>query len=304
MIINKYRLTTRIATVTLGILLLVPAWAAEETVAPPQKAPSFWKVEGKENVLWLFGSIHLLTESHYPLAEAVEEAFEKSPNLVVEVDVVNADPQALQQLVMTAGMLPAGTTLKDVLGEEQYAQASKLAAASGYDLNNMITMRSWLIAMVLAMAEYAKMGYTPDQGVETYFLTRARNDEKSIVELETLQSQLDIFIELDEKAQVAALMQTLEQLDTMDEQIEEIIDAWESGSLDELEETLLKEFADYPHLYSRLVTDRNREWAKTLSRMLEQSEQDHFVVVGALHMVGKEGVVNLLQKKGYKVTPQ
>jgi len=268
------------------------------------KAPSFWKVEGEKNTVWLFGTVHVLTEDHYPLADEVEKAFEESAYLVVEVDTVNVDPQVQQQLMVNAGMLPDGVSLEDVLGEEKYARASELASANGYDLNQMAMLRPWLIALALTVEEFSRMGYTAEHGVETYFLNRAEDEHKSIVELESLQFQIGLFDELEESIQVDFLMQTLEEIDTMEAQIEALISAWESGSLDDLEAALMEDFDEYPELYKRIVTDRNHDWIDDLRDMLDNKEKDYFVAVGALHMVGEEGVVELLREKGYTVTKQ
>lgn len=283
-------------------LLLLPAWA-QEIATPPKHAPSFWKVEGKHNTVWLFGSVHVLTEAHYPLAEKVEKAFAASPNMVVEVDIVNMDPAAMQRVMATKSLLPPGTTLKTLLGE-QYPRASQLAAANGYDLEQLKTMRPWLITMMVTMNEFVQAGYTPDQGVEAYFLKRASSEQKAIKELETLESQIGIFAGMDKQTETAMLMQTLEELQSSDEQIAELITAWESGKLHELEATLLEDFADYPGVYRTLVTDRNQNWVSQLKPLLINSKKDHFVVVGALHLVGKEGVVNLLRKEGFAITQQ
>lgn len=298
----KHNRPLRLATIFLALFLLMPTWVLGQTEAT--KVPSFWKVEGKENTLWLFGSIHVLTEDHYPLAANVEEAFKASPKLVVEVDVVNTDLLGMQQIMINAGTLPPGTTLRELFGESRYARASELASASGYSLEQMNTLRPWLVTMMLTMAELGKLGYTPDHGVETYFLNRAAALDKTIVELETVESQLSIFTDMDEKTEIAGLMHTLEQLPTMETEIQSLIKAWEEGSIEELEETLLDEFADYPGLYKRLVTDRNRSWTKDFTQMLNNSEDDHFVMVGALHLVGDQGVVNLLREKGFKITRQ
>jgi len=288
--------------IVIAFAIAMPVLAEEADLS--EEAPSFWKVEGENNTVWLFGTVHVLTEDHYPLADEVEEAFRESPYLVVEIDTVNVDPQVQQQMMINAGMLPDGVSLDEVLGEERYARASELAAANGYDLDQMNMLRPWLIALVLTVAEFERMGYTAEHGVESYFLNRAEEERKSITELETMQYQLSLFGDLDEEIQIDFLMQTLEEIDEMETHIEALISAWESGSLEELEDALLEDFADYPEVYQRIVTDRNHNWMDDLSRILDESDKDHFVAVGALHMVGDEGVVKLLREAGYEVTRQ
>lgn len=292
------------ATLLLTALLAVPLSATAREDEADAPAPSFWKVEGEENTLWLFGSIHVLTEEHYPLAEAVETAFEESAYLVVETDIVNLDPQVQQRMMLNTGMLGEDQTLRDVLGEEQYERAQSLAQENGYDLEQMSALRPWLIALVLQVTEFQKLGYTAEHGVDTYFLERASEGPQSIVELESFKYQLQLFDNLDQDIQNAFLMQTLEEIQDVEEQIEALVEGWESGKLEELEETLMADFNDYPEVYDRVVTQRNRNWLESLSEFLDEGERDYFVVVGALHMVGEEGLVNLLREAGYTVERQ
>lgn len=287
----------------LSLFLLVPLAAVASDDSDSKPAPSFWQVEGENNTLWLFGSIHVLTEEHYPLAEPVESAFDDSAYLVVETDTVNLDPQVQQQLMLSTGMLSGDQTLQDVLGD-QSERAASLARENGYNLEQMQALKPWLAALVIQVTEFQKLGYTAEHGVDTYFLEQASEGPQSIVELESFRYQLNLFDELDPEIQRAFLMQTLEEIDGAEEKIEELVSAWESGELEGLEETLMADFGDYPELYQRIITDRNREWVEQLTGYLEDGEQDYFVVVGALHMVGDEGVVELLRDAGYTVERQ
>jgi len=302
---NKAELSRLIAALLLLLTFIsFPALAAEQEADLSDEAPSFWKAKGENNTVWLFGSVHVLTENHYPLADKVEAAYDESAYLVVETDIINVDPEVQQQLMVNAGLLPEGTSLKDIMGEDRFERARQMAAENGYSLEQMAMLRPWLIALVLTVNEFEKLGYTAEHGVESYFLQRAKEDRKSIVELETLQYQISLFDDLDEETQIEFLMQTLEEIQTMEAQIEELIAAWESGSLEDLEQSLLDDFEDYPDVYKRIVTDRNHNWMDDLTRFLDQGEQDYFVAVGALHMVGEEGLINLLREAGYTVERQ
>lgn len=287
----------------LSFFMLLPLAVAASDDSDADPAPSFWRVEGENNTLWLFGSIHVLTEEHYPLAEPVESAFDDSAYLVVETDTVNLDPQVQQQLMVNTGMLPEGQTLQDKLGD-QYEQAASLAEENGYSLEQMQALKPWLAALIIQVTEFQKLGYTAEHGVDTYFLEKANEGPQSIVELESFRYQLNLFEELDPEIQRAFLMQTLEEIDQAEQQIDQLMSAWEDGELDGLEETLMADFDDYPELRDRIITDRNHEWVEQLTGYLKDSEQDYFVVVGALHMVGDQGVVELLRDAGYTVERQ
>jgi uncharacterized protein YbaP (TraB family) len=276
--------------------------SAQPMAEAQQAAPAFWKVEGEHNTLWLLGSVHVLTKDHYPMAAKVEKAFAESPVLVVEADVLNTDPAAMQQAVARTGSLPAGQSLQSVLGPDRFKKASQLAMARGYDLSQMQNMRPWLLAMMITVNEFAKLGYTADQGVDVYFLRRA--GDKSIVELESLEQQLQLFASMNPETEANQLLHTLEQMANAEDYVTDLVNAWESGDLESMEAALTEEFADYPELYDALIVKRNTDWLRTFGPILKDSKQDHFVTVGALHLVGEHSVVDLLRKQGYKVTPQ
>lgn len=306
------RLLRLAGTLLLTTLLALPLGAvarqndAEDDSAnnpATDPAPSFWRVEGENNTVWLFGSIHVLTEEHYPLADPVESAFDASNYLVVETDTVNLDPQVQQQLMLNTGMLRDGKTLESVLGD-QFERAAALASENGYSLQQMQALKPWLAALVIQVNEFQKLGYTAEHGVDTYFLEKATEGPQSIVELESFRYQLSLFEDLAPDTQNAFLMQTLEEIDDAEQQIDDLMSAWESGELDSLEETLMADFDDYPELHDRIITDRNRDWVEKITDYLENGEQDYFVVVGALHMVGEEGVVELLRDAGHTVERQ
>lgn len=299
----KQPLSRIVGTLLLSLLMLLPLAAIASDDSGTKPAPGFWRVDGENNTVWLFGSIHVLTEEHYPLAEPVESAFDDSAYLVVETDTVNLDPQVQQQLMVSTGMLSGGKTLQDVLGD-QYERAASLARENGYNLEQMQALKPWLAALVIQVTEFQKLGYTAEHGVDTYFLEKANEGPQSIVELESFRYQLNLFEELDPEIQRAFLMQTLEEIDDAEQQIDRLMSAWESGELDSLEETLMADFDDYPELHDRIITDRNRDWVEQITDYLENGEQDYFVVVGALHMVGDEGVVELLRDAGYTVERQ
>jgi uncharacterized protein YbaP (TraB family) len=82
----------------------------------------------------------------------------------------------------------------------------------------------------------------------------------------------------------------------------EMVEAWRAGRLDELAQTLMEDFAEFPELYSTLVVERNTRWIETLEALLEKPDR-HLVIVGALHLVGEHNVVDLLAKDGFMVEP-
>jgi uncharacterized protein len=281
----------------LGLLVLVTVAA---TALAEDRAGLLWKLEGENNTVWLVGSVHALREDHYPLPGAIDNAFDTSDYLVVETDVINVDPQEQQRLMVSMGMLPPGTSLRDLLSEDEYTKIRQLTEELGYRLSQLEILKPWLIGVTLTVAEMEKRGFRGDAGMEYHFLQRAGEREMPIRQLETLQFQLSLFDDLPKETQVNFLIQSLEELRDLDDELDQLIDAWRDGDLGTLESVLLEGFEEYPELYERLVVDRNRDWLPTILEYA-QGDSDYFVLVGALHLVGEDGLVRLLEAEGKEV---
>jgi uncharacterized protein YbaP (TraB family) len=158
----------------------------------------------------------------------------------------------------------------------------------------------WFLAVTLLDQGLRKWGFQPERGIEQYVLGRARDASKEIVGLETLEFQLGIFDSLSRQSQQAMLEQTLAEIDEAETALAEMVDAWRDGELEELSAELLDDFDDFPGLHEALVAKRNRSWVPLLEAMLDDGRR-HLVVVGALHLVGPDSVIDLLQARGHDV---
>jgi uncharacterized protein YbaP (TraB family) len=138
-------------------------------------------------------------------------------------------------------------------------------------------------------------------GVEMHLLKKATRDGKTILGFESVEQQLAYLDGLSLDAQRELLMQTLAESAAIREIMDDLILAWRSGDIDYLEQTLLEDVSGYPELYDTIVANRNRLWLDTIDELLERGE-DYLVVVGALHLVGEDGVPQLLEARGVRVT--
>jgi uncharacterized protein YbaP (TraB family) len=279
------------------------AWLLAALVAalPAAADPAAWRVRGADDAeLFLLGSMHMLRESDYPLPAVVDELFEGADGLVMELDLDDLSPAAQQSAVLATAVLPPGTVLADVLREDVYSLAATRAAQLGIDLRLLERFEPWLVAITMLDQGMRSFGYRAERGIEQYLLGRARRAAKPIVGLETLEAQLAIFDELPPEFQQELLEQTLQELSDAETAMAQLTAAWRDGRLEELTEQLLADFAAFPGLYETLVTARNTAWIGTLERLLERGGS-HLVVVGALHLVGPDNVVELLERQGYRV---
>jgi len=155
-----------------------------------------------------------------------------------------------------------------------------------------------MVALQLTELEYAHLGFDPEHGVEQQLLRRALADHKSTAGLESLADQMDVFEALTPAAQLRLLDMVLDDLDDTGNETRAVLAAWRRGDAAQLATLLLTEYRSFPALYDALVMDRNRHWLPEIERLLKGG-QNCLVVVGALHLVGKGGLLEALRKDGF-----
>jgi uncharacterized protein YbaP (TraB family) len=263
---------------------------------------TLWTVEGEHNTVYLLGSIHVLRAGDEGLPAAAEDAYDDAEQLVMEIDlddVAAGDPAALLGAMQRMALLPEGDSLREVLGAD-YDAINERARGAGLDLALLDRFAPWFVAVTLLQLELAKRGFSPELGVEQLLATRAVADGKPIQGLETAEQQFAVLAGLPMPMQKRFLVMTLEDAAGLDAEIDELMQAWREGDSDALARLLSEEFDEFPELYKPLTEDRNRAWLGQLVELLDDRD-DYLVVVGALHLVGRNSVVDLLRQRGYEV---
>jgi len=261
---------------------------------------TLWRVDGAENSVYLLGSIHLLRAEDHPLPRAIDAAYADAEVLVMELDMDDLDPARTQAAFNSAGVMSDGTTLRELMGEEYYRAAEEAAAVIDVPLDMLASSEPWLAAMTVELMMLYRMGFDPMLGVEMTMTNRATADGKPIEGLETVEQQLGFLDGLPLEAQREMLLQTLLQGAEMTGSVDALIDAWRRGDTATLETELLQSIEEQADLHEALIVDRNRRWAETIATWLDD-ELDYLVVVGALHLVGDDGVPSLLGQAGYGI---
>lgn len=280
----------------LGALVALAAPIALATAEP-----AAWRVGGRNGgELMLLGSMHVLRPSDYPLPASVDSLIERAQIIVMELDLDDVDAAAQQRVILGTAMLPQGTALADVIDASVYRLVEQTAAEVGVDLALLERFEPWFLAITLLDQGMRKLGFQAERGIEQYVLGRSRQSGKEIVGLETLEFQIGIFDSLPPASQQAMLEQTLAELDEAATALDSMVDAWREGALEDLGAELLEDFDQFPGLYATLVTKRNDAWVPALERMLGDGRR-HLVVVGALHLVGRDSVIELLRARGHEV---
>lgn len=265
-------------------------------------APALWRISGpKGGTLYLFGSFHLLPPSVRWRTPQVERALQASSAVVMEIDpAVASDPQTMLQLVMKHGVLPPGETLPAVLPPALNAELERTAGEFGLPPTNLAPMRPWLAALTVSVQFIASKGFDPKAGVDHQIADWARANGREIRSLETAEAQLRAFADLSRAEEIDLLRVTLEQIREMPQILDQILAAYRAGDVAKLESTLNAGMDAVPALRKRLLRDRHAKWLPQIERMLADG-RTRFLVVGAAHFTGKDGVIALLRGKGLKV---
>ena len=278
-----------------AVLLL---WAAGAHAAD-QQHHILWSLQGKTNKVYLLGSVHLLKEGE-KLPAAVDSAYADAEKLVMEIDMDDLDPVQMQHDVMELAALPEGQTLEQQLGPQVYERFSTQSRALGIEPTMLNNFRPWFAAITLVQLQLMKLGFDPESGVEKRLTARAATDGKPIQGLETAREQLEIMARLPEKQQREFLLYSVEDAERMATEVDELVAAWRKGDATQMAKLLQEGFDEYPDLYRPLTVDRNRKWIPQIEQLLD-GRDDYLVVVGALHLVGTDSVIDLLTRKGYKI---
>lgn len=269
-------------------------------------SPPLWEVRSGNNTVYLFGTIHVGKADFYPLPAAVESAYRESSVLALEVDPANE--QEAVNAVMSAMYAPPDS-IENHLAPALLSSVVELSAGYGVRFQQIRQMKPYLLMFTLTTLEYARLGYSATQGLESHFSQRARAQGKRVVSLESMSQQMQMLDNLSPQLQAAMLQITVEEITNGEvaKLVAEMIAAWRTGDTRALDTVLSVEERRLPdelarEFHERFLTERNISMARQVERMLHSGERV-FVAVGALHMVGEDGIPALLSELGYKVTP-
>lgn len=274
-----------------------PAPAAEPTLTPVR--PALFAVRDADSTIYLFGTVHIRrpgSEWGGPVAQA---ALAESDEFWTEMEISPATDVDVQMLVFNHGMAPQDRPLSSWLNKAERAELAAAIARVGGQPEMFERMRPWLAAMTLSVLPMLQEGYSPDAGVDNA-VTAAAGDKPQRT-FETAQQQISFFANLSDGAQREFLLDTIRATEESESGMDELSVAWERGDLEQLETLALRDFeAHYPELFGVLFTQRNRAWVETLTAELNGAGVD-FVAVGAGHLVGDGGLVELLRARGVTV---
>lgn len=271
----------------------------QENVVKEEKLTNslLWKITGNgiEKPSYLYGTIHLTC--NYELNDKMKTAFAETDRVVLEIDM---DDPEMQMKAMKSMMMKDGKTIKSILTEDEYKKlGSYVKENTGMNLDMLNTMKPFTILSLLVSKSVDCEAPT---GYDMEFVKIAKEQNEEVLGLETLESQMAIFDGIPYKEQLDDLLKMAD--DGMDKGKEEFAKLSNFHSSEDIEgmlkmanetEGMTKEFSDV------LLDGRNKNWIPIIGKMAKETPT--FFGVGALHLAGDNGVIKLLKKEGYVVTP-
>ncbi|MDM8551868.1 TraB/GumN family protein [Desulfobacterales bacterium HSG2] len=260
-----------------------------------------WKVRSETAVIYMLGSIHVAKKEFYPLNSTIESAFAECDKLVLEINMDrNAELETAQKMGAAALYKP-GDSLDKHISREVKDLLNRYLENAGMPVIVFDRFKPWFVYVSLTMFELQKLGFNPEFGIDRYFQKKAAPG-KEILALETVDDQVNMFNSFSDRIQELMLRESLEKMGQLEKMMKDTMTAWKKGDAQAVEDLLLESVRkpEYRPLFQKILVERNRKMVKKIEDYLK-TESDYFVVVGALHLVGREGIVDLLRSKGYIV---
>ena len=284
------------------LLITINGGCKEKQILPDNDVPVkngnslLWKIEGNglKEPSYLYGTIHLIPREDYMMGAHLREVLESSRTLVMEIDMDDLNPMETAM----AAMLPGSTTLKDILSESQF-DSVKTYLLDTFKVSQLEYMAAQKMKPIFVSQMFLKDAIKDPVAFELEFMEIAREKEIDITGFETAMEQVSFFDSISMERQVHILMESLTEGSEI-AMYDKLIEHYKNQEIDSLQ-AMINEDATLLEFNGLLISNRNKNWVKKLKKMLPDGRL--FIAVGAGHLPGEEGVINLLRKEGYKVTP-
>ena len=262
--------------------------------------PALWSISDADTTVYLFGTIHLLPDNYQWRTPKIEQAVGGSQQLVIETIVDEKDPMKLFGILMRIGMSPGLPPLVNRVPAAKRAALLDAVKKSGFPPKTLDNMETWAAAFILLGNQFKDLGLKNDQGVEMTLRSAFAGQGKPVGELESNLEQLGFFDRLPEKAQRELLEGAIEQASNVRSDFNEMLTSWVRGDVRGIARSFNRDLAASPELAQALIKQRNANWSKWIEQRMAQPGAV-MVAVGAGHLAGRDSVIDLLKRDGYRV---
>ena len=259
-----------------------------------------WKITHEESELYLGGTIHLLREQDFPLPSAFDEAYSAASQLVFETDLEAFNRPEIQQKFLQQLIYGKKEELRNIVSPKTYMRLKQYWAQNTLDQTLFEHAKPMMIMLVMLQHELNRHG-TLQEGVDNYFYSKAQQDKKETAGLVGVDEHLALFSNITDGIEEEFLLSTLDDVERLSTLFDTIIVHWKNGDTDALYRDLIDSMKrDAPTLYKSMLQLRNLQWLATITDYLDTPETE-FVLVGAAHLLGDDGLIHLLRAEGYRV---
>lgn len=285
----------RLLVACLGLLLAVVAWARPPT-------PLLWKATRGDTTVYLLGSLHMLQAGDYPLSDDIQHAYDRAAQVLFEIPPRQMGLLGALGPTMAMGMYPdLRHGLADDIDAATWQRLQDYARRNGMSVFALSRMRPWMVSLTILAMETKKLAYDPQRGLDQYFMNKAQADHKRTGGFESVEQQVRILASEPLSEQVRGLQKMMAEMPKFPAQMGQMHDLWRRGDAVAIYRQAMAEFRDEPEMGRRMLEERNRAWVPQIDRLAAAVHGDTLVVVGALHLLGPNGLVELLKRNGYRV---
>lgn len=262
---------------------------------------SVWKVSDDSNhTIYIGGTIHVLRSSDYPLPKEFDIAYSKADYIVFETDLSSAHSQSMQRMLAQKMLLPAGESLSNRISFKTYGLLKEYIDSQGYKIEIFDRLQPWAVMLTLTQLKLSQIGIDQN-GVDSYYSERSLHDQLPQRYLESIEEQIGIITDIGEGEEDAVILQTLKDMKEFSSMMAWMVADWRVGKTERLERELVLEMKEEsPKMYRSVLVERNNAWMPKIITMLHE-EKRGFILVGAMHLLGHEGLLEQFRRQGYRV---
>ncbi|QUM76853.1 TraB/GumN family protein [Moritella sp. 24] len=262
---------------------------------------SVWKISNGKTNLYLGGTVHVLTADDYPLPPEFDRAYKLANTLVLETDMAKLESPEFQQTMLSQLSYPVGQDLTQNLTPETYQRLAEYCQSRGIGMQMINNFKPSMVSLMLTMVELQRLKLT-GVGVDNYYNSKAMTDGKPLGKLETVEQQLAFIADMGKGKEDELIRYSLEDIKVLLAFMQQMKVAWRDGNAQALVDLAITPLIeDFPDIYQSLLVTRNNNWLPQIEMMFKNKETE-LILVGALHLVGKDGLLQRLEAQGYKVT--
>jgi len=302
-----FRAVVHIARLKLGVLMKFLGFCATFFLAliftsTAIAESSVWKISKDGDHFYLCGTFHLLSEADHPLPEEFLEAYDSASEVIIEAKVFGRDGENLQAMLMKEMMYQDGRTLSSELSDATYGRLKIFMESRNMMIEQVSSFKPWAVGLVLTIQEYTKLGMVPEYGVDSFLSARAIEDNKKLQGLESLDQHVQSIKALASVDPDNTVEYLIQDLETAMNDVGDLKSGWREGNLQKIERSAMVQDwkVEYPEMYDALIVERNNAWMKKLTTLFDDNAVE-VVLVGVLHLVGQEGLLQQLEDHGFRI---